>query len=77
MKGLQNSWKAEQKIAINESMIRHCRCSINFLQYMPKKPIKHGVKVFALCCTFSAVLLGFEVYTGAENSLIDNGFLVD
>ncbi len=38
---------------------------------MPKKPIKHGIKVFAVCCTFTAVLLGFEVYLGSEDSMSD------
>ncbi len=39
---------------------------------MPKKPIKHGIKVFAVCCTFTAVLLGFEVYLGSEDSMSDH-----
>ncbi len=42
---------------------------------MPKKTIKHGVKVFAVCCAYSAVLLGFEVYTGAENNVTVNSAL--
>ena len=35
---------------------------------MPAKPIKHGIKVFALCCAFTGFLLAFEVYTGADNA---------
>ncbi len=72
MKGLWNAWTASEKISIDESMMKYCGRTIKFVQYMPKKPIKRGVKVFAVCCTFSAFLLGFEVYTGAENSLVDN-----
>ena len=26
----------------------------------------HGIKVFALCCSYSAYLLGFEDYVGTE-----------
>jgi hypothetical protein len=33
---------------------------------MPRKPIKHFIKVFAVCCSYTGVLLGFEVYCGAD-----------
>jgi hypothetical protein len=35
---------------------------------MPKKPIKHGLKVFALCCAYTGYLYCYEVYTGKENT---------
>ncbi len=75
MKGMCNGWTAGKNIVIDESMIKYCGRAIKFVQYMPKKPIKHGVKVFAVCCAYSAVLLGFEVYTGAENNVTDNSAL--
>ena len=31
---------------------------------MPHKPIKHGIKAFAVCCSITAILLGFDVYVG-------------
>jgi len=34
---------------------------------MPAKPIKHDIKVLALCCTLSAVILSFKVYIGKED----------
>jgi len=34
---------------------------------MPTKPIKHGIKVFALRCAFSAVILAFTLYVGKED----------
>ena len=34
---------------------------------MPAKPIKHGIKVYALCCALSAVILAFKVYVGKED----------
>ena len=40
--------------------------AIAFIQYMPRKPIKHGIKVFAVCCSYTGVLLGFEVYCGSS-----------
>jgi hypothetical protein len=53
--------------------------AVAFIQYMPRKPIKHGIKVFAVCCSYTGtgVLLGFEVYCGAsavegkDNSAVD------
>jgi len=47
-------------------MIKYRGKAVSFTQYNPLKPIKHGIKVFALCCSYSAYLLGFEVYLGKE-----------
>jgi hypothetical protein len=33
---------------------------------LPKKPIKHGIKVFTVYCAVSACLLGFEIYTACK-----------
>ena len=33
---------------------------------MQLKPIKHGIKVFALCCSFTTYLPGFQVQLGME-----------
>jgi len=47
-------------------MIKYRGKAISFTQYNPLKPIKHGIKVFALCFSYTAYLLGFEVYVGKE-----------
>jgi hypothetical protein len=48
---------------------------VSFVHYMPCKPIKHGLEV-AVCCTFTAVLLGFEIYCDADsNNNQDNSAL--
>ena len=41
--------------------------TISYVQYMPAKPIKHGIKVLALCCALSAVILLFKIYVGKED----------
>ena len=46
-----------------------------FIQYMPRKPIKHGIKVFAVCCAYTGVMLGFEVYCGPESVAGDKSAL--
>ena len=66
MNNLRNAYNAGEKLTIDESMIRYRGRAISFVQYLPKKPIKHGIKVFALYCSVTAYLLGFEVYTGKE-----------
>ena len=61
-------WTTGQRICIDESMILYKGRAVPFIQFMPAKPIKHGIKVFPLCCAVTGFLLLFEVYTGAENS---------
>ena len=34
---------------------------------MRAKPIKHGIKVFAIFCALSTIILGFKVYVGQED----------
>ena len=36
--------------------------AISYVYYMPAKLIKHVIKVLALYCAFSAVILAFKVY---------------
>ena len=43
-------------------MIKYCGRAVAFLQYMPAKPIKHGIKVFCVCCAVSGIMLAYEVY---------------
>lgn len=66
MASMRACWVAGDRVTIDESMIRYMGRAVSFVQYMPRKPIKHGLKVFAICCSYSAVMLGFEVYCGAE-----------
>ena len=47
-KGLRRAWKSGQRVTIDESMIKYMGRAVPFVQYMPAKPIKHGIKVFCL-----------------------------
>ena len=67
MGGMRSAWNAGKHVTIDESMIRYMGRAISYVQYMPAKPTKHGIKVFALCCAFSAVILAFQVYVGKED----------
>ena len=67
MMGLRKIWTAGKHVTIDESMIAYMGRAITFVQYMPAKPIKHGIKVYALCCAVSAILLAFQVYTAKDD----------
>ena len=54
-------------VTIDESMIRYMGCAVSYVQYMLQKPIKHDIKVFALCCVYTAVLLSSIVYVEEED----------
>jgi hypothetical protein len=66
---LAAAWILGKRITIDESMIKYTGRAISFIQYMPAKPIKHGIKVFALCCAVTGFLYHFEIYTGKEGCL--------
>ena len=38
-------WTLGKKICVDESMIKYMGKFVSFVQYMPAKPIKHGIKV--------------------------------
>ena len=75
MAALRSGWIAGKRVTIDESMIKYCGRAISFIQYMPKKPIKHGIKVFALCCGYTGYLLGYEVYLGKDTETTENSAL--
>ena len=75
MSALRSGWIAGKKVTIDESMVKYCGRAVSFIQYMPKKPIKHGIKVFALCCAYTGYLLGYEVYLGKDTETNENSAL--
>ena len=64
---IQKGWTADKISTIDESMIKYMGRVVTFVQYIPAKPIKHRIKVFACCCAQTGVLLSFKVYLGKEN----------
>ena len=54
-------------MTVYESMIKYMGRAVSWLrQYCPVKPIKHGIKVFCLCCAYTGIVLAFKVYLGKE-----------
>ncbi len=64
-------WSAGKKLSLDKSMIKYCGCAVAFVQYMPAKLIKHGIKVFCLCCAYLAIMLSFEIYCGKDSNKTD------
>ena len=55
MKAIHCVWTGGQNITIDKIMIRYngWAWAIKWVQYMPVKPVKHGIKVFAECCAYT------------------------
>ena len=68
MKAQTMQWVPGEHVTIDESMIKYMGKAVDFVQYNPLKPIKHGIKVFALCCSKTAYMLGFEVFVGKNRN---------
>eukprot|EP00984_Skeletonema_dohrnii_P004810 scaffold1689_cov99-Skeletonema_dohrnii-CCMP3373.AAC.1 len=69
MEGIQKSWNAGKQVTIDESMIKYNGRAVSYVQYNPQKPIKHGIKVFAICDALSAIMLAWIVYVGKEDDV--------
>ncbi|KAL9976924.1 hypothetical protein ACROYT_G014267 [Oculina patagonica] len=52
--------------AIDEAMVKF-KGRIGFLQYMPMKPCKRGIKIWCRCDSTNGYLCQFEVYIGKES----------
>ena len=59
----QKMYTPGEKVSIDESMIG-TKARLSFLQYMPKKPTKWGVKVWVLSEAKTGYIYRFNVYTG-------------
>ncbi len=60
-------YSPNKQLSIDESMIG-TKCRLSFIQYLPKKPTKWGIKVWACCDAITGYIYSFEVYTGADKS---------
>ena len=59
------SYNPHCQLSIDESMIG-TKCRLSFIQYMPKKPTKQGIKVWVCCDAITGYIYSFTVYTGAD-----------
>ena len=55
------------QISIDESMIG-TKCRLSFIQYLPKKPVKWGIKVWVCADAVNGYIYTFDVYCGANST---------
>ena len=60
-------YNPHQEVAVDEAMIKFTGRS-TLKQYMPLKPVKRGIKVWALADSHNGYFHKFQVYTGKEGS---------
>ena len=60
-------YQPTQQISIDEMMIG-TRCKVSFLQYLPKKPTRFGIKVWVNSEAKSGYVLSLQIYTGAADN---------
>ena len=70
------NYKLQRDISVDESMIGF-KGRIHFRQYMPAKPTKWGIKVWALCESSSGYCSNLEVYTGKKRGGRQHGLGYD
>ena len=56
-------------------MIKYSGMAVSFLQCLPKKPIKYGIKTFLACCGYTGYPLSGEVYLGKDSATDENSVL--
>ena len=59
-----------QNVSVDEAMIPFKGRS-TLKEYMPLKPVKRGIKVWALSDAVNGYLLEFEVYTGRKANTVE------
>ena len=55
------------QISVDESMIG-TKCRLSFIQYLPKKPVKWGIKVWVCADAVNGYIYTFDVYCGANST---------
>ena len=67
---LMNLFYPGQALSLDEAVIPW-KGRLNFRTYNPMKPVKYGIKVYALCDSSNGYLLNFDVYCGKGPNMKD------
>lgn len=70
VKNYQKSWNSSPFLCVDESMVAYNGKYCSFKQYMPMKPISHGIKLWCLACSVTKFVLNLEVYVGTANEVL-------
>jgi hypothetical protein len=55
--------KPAKELSVDEGMIKY-KGRVSFLQYMPKKPVKRGIKAWIIAGSSTGIVLRFSIYIG-------------
>ena len=72
LQSFQDSYTHSQNLSIDESMISF-KGRLSFLQYLPKKPHKWGMKAWVLADSLNGYTWGWRLYTGKEGERAEKG----
>ena len=75
VKNFQSCYTPTENLSIDESMIGF-KGRLAFLQYMPKKPQKWGIKAWVLADAANGYVWNWKLYTGKEDNVPANLGLV-
>ena len=68
IKHFQSSYTLHWEVSLDESMIGF-KGRLGFIQYMPKKPTKWGMKAFVLSDALTGYMFNWHLYTGMSVSV--------
>lgn len=60
-----------RRMSVDESMVGF-KGRTSLKQYMPMKPTKRGIKVWALACSKTGYMTSFQIYQGKEDTLVES-----
>ena len=67
LQNFKDNYIPSQQLSIDESMISY-KDRLSFIQYLPKKPHKWGMKAWVLADSLNGYLWGWKLYTGKDGS---------
>ena len=68
----QEAYDPSRELSIDESMIGF-KGRLSFLQYLPKKPTKWGMKAFVLADSKNGYTYNWRLYTGMQTFRVHHG----
>ena len=72
VENFKSYYQPHQHIAIDESMISY-KGRLSFIQYLPKKPHKWGLKAWVMADSTNGYTWGWKLYTGKEGGATEHG----
>jgi hypothetical protein len=64
----QSMWSPNQQLTVDESMVMYKGKYCPIRLYMPKKPVRFGIKVWTAADALSKYLWNFDVYCGKNGN---------